>query len=178
MGLMAVYAQVANGIVVEIFSPPPGLTIEQCFHAALTWVDITGRFPQPQVGWTATFSSGIWTMAPPVPVTLTVQQQAQAILGTSVQVVSASRPALSGTYPIDSDSRIDVVAEMLSIGANQTFTNGTTTMNILDTSNNPHTFDVPHYTSYAVQIGVFITALKMAAAGKSTTLPTQPMQIM
>ena len=174
---MAVYAQVAGGVVVELFSPPPGMTIEQCFHAALTWVDITGRFPQPQVGWTATFNSGIWTIAPPVPVTLTVQQQAQAILGTSVQVVSASRPALSGTYPIDAESRIDVVSEMLSIGANQTFTNGATTMNLLDTSNAPHTFDVPHFQSYATQVGLFVTGLKMAAAGKLATLPTQPVHI-
>src|SRR4051812_15472061 len=129
---MAIYAHVAGDVIVEIFTPPPGMAIEQLFHSSLIWVDITGRNPQPQVGWNAVFNGGIWTIAAPVLSTPTPAQQAQAILGTSVQIVSSSQPALTAIYPIDAESRVDVMAEMLSISANHVFTNGQTTFGVLD----------------------------------------------
>jgi len=174
---MAIYAHVAGGVIVEIFTPPPGMTIEQLFHSSLTWVDITGRNPQPQVGWNAVFNSGLWTITAPILSTPTPAQQAQAILGTSVQIVSSSQPSLTAIYPIDPESRVDVMAEMLSIAANQRFTNGQTTLGVLDIAGGVHTFDIPHYQSYATAIGQFVTVLKLVAAGTMNTLPKMPVQI-
>jgi hypothetical protein len=174
---MPVYANVTNGRVAELFTPPHGLTIEQCFHPGMTWVDITGRIPQPQVGWNATMSGGIWTMAAPIIAPPTLAQQAQQILGTAVQVISTSQPSLNGTYPIDNESRVDVMAEMISLGANGTFTNGLTTLNVLDTSLNPHAFNIPQFQSYATAVGNFVTSLKMTVSGKLNVLPQQPIII-
>lgn len=174
---MALYAHIVADVIVELFTPPNGISINDCFHSALTWVDITGRNPQPEVGWTATSANGIWTIVPPIAPTLTPAQQAKNVLSTAVQIFSASQPSLSGVYPIDSDSRIIIIAEVVSISVNQAFTDGSTALQILDISNNTHEFDIPHFLSYAKEIGQFMTSLQMVAAGTSDTLPKQPVQI-
>jgi hypothetical protein len=175
---MAVYAHVANGEIVEIFTPPNGIDISDCFHSSMTWVDITGRSPPPQVGWTAMQASGIWVMSPPAVASISPAQQAQGILGTSAQVVSISQPNLNGTYPIDAESRLNIMALMISIGTNKTFTDGSTVFNMLDIHGNPHAFDIDHFRSFATVIGDFVTALKMVSAGKTDDIPPQPLEIM
>jgi hypothetical protein len=53
---MTLYALPVNGIVAEIFQPPAGLTLTQCFASAIAsqFVDISAISPQPQPGWTVT----------------------------------------------------------------------------------------------------------------------------
>lgn len=174
---MAVYAQIAKDKVVEIFSPPNGMTIEQCFHSSLVWVDITGRYPEPQAGWDAVFSGGIWTITPPVTPDLTPAQQAQAALGSGVQIASFSNPSLNATYPIDAESRINIMAEMISLSTNGIFTNGAEVIDWLDVNARTHLFDADHFRSYAMAIGIYVTALKQIIGGVITTLPSQPVRI-
>jgi hypothetical protein len=174
---MAVYANVANGTIIEIFTPPNGIDMADCFHSSLTWVDVTGRNPPPQVGWTAMEMNGLWGMGPPVAPPISPVQQAQALLGTGVRIVSMSRPDLNGMYPIDAESRMNVMAEMISIGTNRSFTDGSIVFDMLDMEGNPHAFDIDHFRSYATAIGDFITSLKMVSAGKINDIPPQPLHI-
>src|SRR4051812_45516279 len=158
------YAHIANAKVVEIFTPPPGMSMSQLFHPNLIWVDITGRNPQPQPGWNAIQQSGAWVLTPPVAVPLTPAQLAQQALASGVAVESNSTPDLNGVYAIDAESRTDIMAEMLSLSGNQTFTNGNLMIDWPDVGMKPHTFDVTQFHSFATALGNYITSLKQVMA--------------
>jgi hypothetical protein len=171
------YAHIANGKVVEIFTPPPGMSMSQLFHPNLVWVDITGRNPQPQPGWDAVQQSGAWIITAPVARPVTNADRARNLLASSAQVQSVSNDQLNGNYPIDAETRADLMAEMVSLAVNATFTNGATSLDWPDTDGNFHSFDIERFRSYATAVGVYITTLKRIANGASDPLPTQPIKI-
>jgi hypothetical protein len=172
------YARISGDQIVEIFTPPPNISIDDCFHQTLLWVDITGHTPDPQPGWSAVFQSGIWILTEPVVPTPTPAQQATSLLELSALVESTSDQTLNAAYPVGVEARMNVMAEMISLNVNGTFTNGETSVDWLDINSQIHTFDADHFRSYARVIGAYITALKQVAAGIGTTLPAQPLQIM
>jgi hypothetical protein len=72
------HALIANGLVVQV----DAATFD--VNPALVWADITAITPAPQVGWSATQTSGAWTFAAPAaPPGPTIQQQAQVALDKS-----------------------------------------------------------------------------------------------
>jgi hypothetical protein len=48
---MPQYARIQSGVVAELFSPPVGVLISDCFAPGLVWVDVTAQ-PAVQPGWT------------------------------------------------------------------------------------------------------------------------------
>jgi hypothetical protein len=78
-----IYAHIQSGIVTELFTPPVGTTIAECFHADLVtqFVDVTAAPPQP--GWTATETNGAWSFAAPVAPPIDARPAARAALTAS-----------------------------------------------------------------------------------------------
>jgi hypothetical protein len=82
---MSIYALPQNGIVAQIFEPPAGLTLAQCFAPVLAaqFVDVSAIMPQPEPGWIATGGPPWSFSAPPAPDLVAIAQaeataQAQA----------------------------------------------------------------------------------------------------
>jgi hypothetical protein len=172
------YAQISNGTVWEIITPNDAISnlYSPSFVAGL--VNITGRYPVPQVGWTATKVSGVWQFAPPTSPTPTLAQRAQLMLVSGIQVASASNATgLNGTYPVDPETRSDYQAEMISLLVNKTFTSGATTIALPDVSGVMHTFTTAQFTSFVTVLGSTITTLKQIAVSGTGTLPTPPVSI-
>lgn len=114
------------------------------------------------------------------------EQQAQSVYNTAiasgVQIISASTPAISGTYSIDAQSISNIEAQQLSILTRNLFTNGQTTRNWIDTSGVPHTFpSTAVFTVWAEAVGFYVdqlqTALATALAGGEWTPPANPVNI-
>lgn len=61
---MATYARIgADKLVAELFSPPPGVPIEDCFVPELIWINVSTQ-PEVQPGW---IYNGAGFEAPPAP---------------------------------------------------------------------------------------------------------------
>jgi hypothetical protein len=172
------YAHIVGGRITEIYSPPPGMNMPDLFHPNLVWVDITGRNPQPQPGWTATLQNGVWVMTPQIAPVMTMAQQALQALTGYVQIESVSTPLLNGNYSVSADTRVDLMAQMVSLAANNAFTNGVQSIDWPDVDLRLHSFDPAHFRSFATAIGSYVTALKQVVSGASNAMPTQPVQIM
>lgn len=61
---MSTYALIANGVVTEVYAVPAGLTIGECFPAAMNWQPCD---PTVQVGWLATQAGAVWNFTAPPP---------------------------------------------------------------------------------------------------------------
>lgn len=93
---MSVYALIINGAVQDLFTPPPGQTIDTCFPAAMSWVDVSTAVPPPLRGWTAVETNGTWSFTPPqAPAGPTVQQQATTALVKSDETLKRVQEAVS-----------------------------------------------------------------------------------
>ncbi|HVX58001.1 MAG TPA: hypothetical protein VHA37_09860, partial [Candidatus Saccharimonadales bacterium] len=75
---MSTYARIQDNTVAELFTPPQGATLAQCFHADIVaqFVDVTAIAPAPQPGWTYDGES----FAAPVAPSPTSAQQAQIMI--------------------------------------------------------------------------------------------------
>lgn len=64
---MAILARVQSGVVAELFTPPVGRTVNECFVQAVAaqFVDVTAVSPTPEPGWAAIETNGAWTFAAP-----------------------------------------------------------------------------------------------------------------
>ena len=179
--MTGIYAHIVNNVVAEpLVTPPPGVTIDEMFHAGLTWVDVGAVSPLPGPGWTATQTGDAWTFAPPVPMTppaLSIADQARLALMSGVSLVSTGTPALDGVYGIGAEDRADVMGEMLSLMVNGTFTNGGTVLSVADIAGALHEFSVAAYKAYATAIGGYVGALKQAAATDAGPIPAGTLAI-
>lgn len=137
----------------------------------LAWVDISSASPAPEVGWTL---SGSTFTAPASPPALSLAQQAVVALSAGLAVTSTGTPAINGTYALDLESRSDIMAEIVSLLKNSTFTNGTTTLPFTDISGALHDFQVTVFEALATEIGNYVGALKAIIASNSGTLPAAP----
>lgn len=80
---MSIYAHISNGVVAELFTPPAGFTLAQCFTPAVAanFVDVTNNTPAVQAGDIVTQTNGVTTFAaPPAPIGPSIESQAQAAL--------------------------------------------------------------------------------------------------
>src|SRR5947209_7121632 len=105
---MATYARVVGGRVMEVFTPPTGLTLANCFAPAIAaqFVGVPHDSPVPSDGWTFDGT----TFAEPVAPTLTLVQQAAAAFAAGFHIVSTATPAVSGTYPLDPAAQVKIIA--------------------------------------------------------------------
>lgn len=161
---------IQNGVVVEMFTPPSGATLAECFHA-----DVAAQFVEvpsgvaPAQGWTY---DGKTFAPPPPPPEPTLPQQAAALLGTGLAITSTATPALNATYPATPAVQQQVIAEVTSILLNGTFADGTSTIEWPDVTGVGHAFTVAQFKALASAIAAFVSGCVKCLNGQSTTLPS------
>lgn len=74
---MSAYALIAGSRVAQVAA------VTFPVHADLIWVDVSSYATQPEVGWTATEASGMWTFTAPTVTTETLTRTAQAAIAAS-----------------------------------------------------------------------------------------------
>jgi hypothetical protein len=92
---MSIFARIADGMVAELFTPPDGFAIPDCFTpvvAALFVAVPDGVFPRQ--GWTY---DGV-TFAAPIQPPLTAAQELAARIAQGIAITSTGTLALDGTY--------------------------------------------------------------------------------
>lgn len=168
------YARIQNGVVAEMFSPPAGFTIEQCFALAVAeqFLDVTAVNPPPQPGWTATQNDGSWSFAAPATPTLTPAQQATAALAGTLTINSTGSPAIDGAYAIDPATQGKIAAVEVYILKNSTFPGGATTYPWPMAAGAIVTFpSTTVYQNWATAIANYISALDIVIAADGGALP-------
>jgi hypothetical protein len=177
---MPTYAHIINHAVAEIFVPPQGFSIEQCFHPDLSWTDVSGFSPMPQAGWSATQDDdGNWTFDPPGPPPApTIADQAMAIQMAGMALTSNGTPALNGTYAADDVAWANILAIETSLLAGRGFPGGLTTINYPDKSGAFHNFNAENFTNFAVALRDFVFAIKFAVNGGTNTFPKSAVTIL
>lgn len=169
---MTTYARIQGGRVAELFSPPEGHTIDECFAPGLIWVEIDPSVVK--VGW----SYDGKTFERPIPLIFTVAQQAQSALASGCQVASTAMPALNGTYACDPTAQQKIQATALYIVVNGRFPGGGETMGWADITGAARTFQTTaEFQAFATAIGDYVAGLEAVILGQSDTLPAQPVTI-
>lgn len=180
---MAIYARIQNGVVAELFTPPAGVSITQCFHPSLVWVESDGT-PGVAVGWTYNGSTFADPIAPvQTPAELAAAAYAAAI-SAGLAVTSTGTPTLDGVYGIEPSDVSDIMAEVQFIAAFAEFTNTTTTMLLWTQQGSavPVAFiSTAQFMSFAKQAAQYVAACKLAAdtvaAGGTATWPSNAVTI-
>lgn len=177
---MSLYARIANGAVVETFSPPMGFTLAECFTTALAaqFIDVTGTSPPPQSGWTATENVGVWSFAvPPAPVP-SPAQNAQAAIAAGLTISSTGTPAIDGTFAIDTATQGKIAAVEVYILKNSVFPGGVTTYPWPVLAGEFVTFpDTTAFQNWATAICDYVSVLNIIIASNSGTLPSASVTI-
>lgn len=106
-----------------------------------------------------------------------VAQRVDAALAAGCQVVSASDPALDGTYGLDAETRADIMGELVLLLLGGMFSTGTGELLFPDVSGAPHRFTVDHFRAFAPAINQYAGALKAVRAAGKGALPAQPVHI-
>ena len=124
----------------------------------------------------AVSNGALVSYTPPVPQP-TIAQQAQALLNAGLQIVSASTPSLDATYACDSQTTAYINAEITSILLDNTFADGSSTIDWPDVQGDLHNFSVDEFKSFAKAIGNFVSLCRACIIGSSTTLPSNSAKI-
>jgi hypothetical protein len=95
---MTQYARITDTVVVELFTPPDGVPISDCFapEIAAQFAPVPADEPV-ELGWTYDGT----TFAPPVPVPPSADQEVIVRRATGIATTSTGTPAASATYPLD-----------------------------------------------------------------------------
>ena len=110
----------------------------------------------------------------PVP---TIADQAATALAAGLAITSTATPALDGIYAIDQTSQFKMLAQVVALMKNGTFTNGTTTILWPDTSGNGHAFDPVSFGNFATACGVYANELTVIINNNAGTLPANSVTI-
>lgn len=97
-------------------------------------------------------------------------EQAQALLAQGVTVTAPA--GLAATYAIDATSQQAIMAEMISLLKNGTFTDGSTSFSYPDVANVDHSFSVAQFESFATQVASIVSAATRVVRGKSIKVPS------
>jgi len=163
------YARINNGVVVELFTPPSGFTLAECFHPDVVAQFVAVGSATVAVGYL--YSGGTFT-APPAPPPPTLAQQAAAAIGKGLAITSTSTPALDGTYACDdaTQAKINRVASFIAL--NGKFPAGLTAMPWPDMSGTVHEFPTTaEFTAFAFAVANYVVELDAVIMGLATTLP-------
>jgi hypothetical protein len=128
--------------------------------------------------------NGTAVVAPPAPPPPTLPQQMAAILNTGTcQVASASVPAISGAYAIDTASRATLAEIVAGINAGDGLPGGGTGF-IYDDARGAHTFAASGTITAEAQVlsvgkGLrdYLYAANQVVQGRGTVVPAQPWPI-
>lgn len=164
---MTLYARVENGVVAELFTPPDGIDIADCFNAALVWNDITGVAPSPQPGWSATEAGGGWSYAapvPPVPPPPSADDVLAEKIAAGIAITSTANADLNATYALDGVSTSQIYQIGLFASRFNVFPSGTTTQMYPDMTGAPHAFTVPEFIAFLLAVAPLVSALTEQAA--------------
>lgn len=116
---------------------------------------------------------------PPAPV-LTPASQGQTALAAGVAVTFATSTALDGLYACDESTNNKVIAQIVSIQKNGTFTNGQTTRAwpaTVDGKVALLTFDIPQFEALATAIGLYVDQLDQIILTNAGTLPAASLTV-
>ena len=167
---MTLYARSVSGIVAEIFTPPDGAVIADCFTPDLVAQFVAVPSGQAVVaGWTFDGTNFAAPIAPPPP---TAQQQAVAQLSQPVTIASTSVPALNGIYPIDDATQGQITGIASAISAGLGLPGGGTTFNWPDTSGAMHPWPSTQFIAFAKAVMNYVYSLSQVAQGQGSTLPS------
>lgn len=166
---MSTYARVQDGIVAELFAPPSGVVLEDCFapSVASQFVDITAVDPAPLPGWTATQRGSTWSFsAPPSPPEATLAERGAAALSGGVTIALSGSVELPATlFPTDVVSRQNINAVLTALMVSGVFPDGTTTYPLQDSAGSWHAFSAPQYKAVAGAILAYAAALALIING-------------
>lgn len=154
-------ALVLNGSVIQIEGTPFPV------NTALTWVAIPAG-ETVAVGYS--YAAGVFA-PPPAPPAPTLAQQASAMIGTGLTITSTSTPALDGTYSVGATAQQQINAEVTSILLNDTFADGSSTIEWLDVTGASHAFTIAQFKTLATAIAAFVSACVKVMNGQVMTLP-------
>ena len=175
---MSIFARLNAGVVAELFTPPAGVAIADCFAPGLTWVDVTAQAPAVQPGWSATLTGGVWVFAaPPGASAPTLPQQATAMLAAGIAIVSTATPALNATYPVTTAAWQQMTGILSSIAVGLGLPEDGNTVNWPDVTGTPHQFTETNFKNLARAVRDFTYTLSSIQGGAALPLPTLPVTI-
>jgi hypothetical protein len=96
---MTSFARVEGGIVVELFTPPESVPIDECFAPGLTWVAVAGAGAAP--GWSYDGSSFAAPVAPAVPLSEQAGAQLATRIAAGIAITCTGNSTLDATYALD-----------------------------------------------------------------------------
>jgi hypothetical protein len=120
--------------------------------------------------------SGGAIIAAPAP-TLTLAQQATAMLNAGMQIVSTGTPALNATFACDPATYQRVGGIVAAIAGGLGLPGGGATFLWPDTTGTPHSFSVVNFSAFAKAMMDFEYTLNAIIGSNSGTLPPQPVPI-
>lgn len=172
---MSEYARVADGFVMELFTPPMDTPIDRCFtpDLAATFIEVpSGVTVAP--GWA--YGDGAFS-PPPAPPALTLAQQAQSAIAAGCQIVSTATPALDGTYACDTAAQARLTAIQTRINAGLGLPLDLDTIDWVDMAGEPHAFTAAEFTALARAVSDYVYQLDMLVLGQGSALPAQPVTL-
>ena len=137
-------------------------------HPDFEWIAVLGA-QTVSPGWT--YANGGFA-APPAPPAPTLAQQAQVALGAGLAIVSATTPALDGTFAVDPTAQAHIIAEITAILLNGNFADGTSSVEWLDVAGGLHTFTVAQFKNFAAAVAAYVANAMKVLLGQSTSLPS------
>ena len=172
------YARVVGGTVFELFTPPTGVSLSECFTA-----DVAAQFvavpagQTPAQGWI--YSGG--TFAAPVVPMPPLAQQAAAALGAGVTLTVSGTMTLAATlFPTDPVTTAKIGAVVTTLLATSAFPGGATSYPMKDAAGAWHTFTTAQYPKVAGAIAAYVAALDLIADGNplsATALPSPNLSV-
>lgn len=164
---MTQFARIESGVVMELFSPPTGLGIADCFHGGLVWAGVDGVSPAPEVGWEASQTGGVWHFAAPAAPVLTLAEQAVARLAEGLSIASTGTPALSAVYPADAAAQQKLLSIQTVLAGTGSFPGGAATWPLKDRSGAWHVVNVAQFTAIATAIAAFVAPIDLILDGRA-----------
>jgi outer membrane protein assembly factor BamB len=164
-----VYARIQNGVVVELFTPPAGATLVECFHAdiAATFVLVPPGVT-PAQGWTFNGTNFAAPSAPPPP---TPAQQAQTLFASGLTITSTSG-GWAAPFPCLTDATganvwTLVLAEQtaLSLSGGAAFADGAATVQWPDAAGVLHALTPAQFQAFMRALGLFVAGCRNVING-------------
>lgn len=175
---MTTYARVRGGVVLEIFTPPTGVTVAMCFPAsiAMQFIAVPDGVSVQQ-DWTYDGTNWAAPVAPPPPPPPTLQQQALAAMFGTITIACISVPALNATYPIDQLTQAQITGIAAATSASLGLPGGGSTFNWPDVTGTPHQWGASQFSGLAKAVMNYVYACAQVAQGNGSTLPSSTVTI-
>jgi hypothetical protein len=172
---MTSFAHIDAGVVVELFTPPPGVPITECFAPGMIWVAVAGSGAVP--GWSYDGS----TFSAPVTPTVPLSEQAAAQLATriaaGIAIACTGNSALDATYALDDATMGQIGAVARDDAAGLGLPGGDPTFTYPDASGVPRIFTGARLQAlYRAQRDLLFHLQTQAAAMAAGGTPVWPVQ--